>query len=301
MNINNPVAVIDLGSNTFHILIAKFDGTTINEIYRKRVFVGLAEGGIKKIKPSKIKLGLDTLIDFRQKLDDFNCSIIKVIGTSALRSASNSHSFVEPANKILTQNIEVIDGLQEAQFIFDGVSLITEMEEDSLIMDIGGGSTEFIIVRNNQIQWRRSYKLGVGVLYANFHKSEPINQIDTNNLLQHINDTLIDLKAELQMFNIKQLIGASGSFEVLETMMGKDIKRHKVSKISLSDFMHVYSVIVTSNIGERKIIKGLPIDRVKLIVVAMILIAEILVISHPDQIILSPYALKEGVLKKMNK
>ena len=294
------VAVIDLGSNTFHLLIVAIDENfQFKEIYRNRIFTALCEGGIDKINESSIKNGLETCSVFKQKMDEYAVSDSIITGTAALRFASNATTFINNAEKIFNQKIDIIDGDEEAELIFKGIHLLHDMNEPTLIIDIGGGSTEFIVVENGKIKWKNSYKIGVGVLYSQFHKSEPISEDDERQLRNFIKIEIQELIHFIKLNGIDTLIGASGSFEVLESMSGLSIQHESPNEIQIMRTGEIINKIVKSDFNQRAAMDGLPMERVKYIVVAMILIDEILKISNPKKLIVSPYALKEGLIVKL--
>lgn len=295
------IAVIDLGSNTFHLLIVKLgDDHTFETTYRERVFTGLSDGGIDVISNEKLAFGLETLRHFKNRLDEHHVIEVKVIGTAVLRKASNRQIFIDEATKILNTQINIIDGQKEAEYIYKGIMLLPVLRIGThLIMDIGGGSTEFILVSEGKKLWSESYTLGVGVLHNLFHHDEPIAKSSLLAMKEHVNTTLKDMQGILKNYNIEFLIGASGSFEVLQSMTSKDIDDNSVSAISMEEFEEIYSIIANTNYEERAKLPGLPLERVKLIVVGIALKKIIADLVKPSKIVVSPFALKEGVLSDM--
>lgn len=303
MSKNLPTyAIIDLGSNTFHLLIAQVASDyKITVLERLRSFVGLGDGGIETLKPESMNKGLETLREFRSIIDRYSYISLKIIGTAALRTANNSQDFIDEVNKLFITPVEIIDGEKEADLILKGVSLITDMSAGChLIMDIGGGSTEFILVNNGVKVWSYSYVLGVGVLFAGWHKSDPISIEERQELTSHLISSLSELNEICQKYWVTNLIGASGSFEVLESMSGKLTNIDSNNEISTVDFWALSNKIINSSVDERKIMDGLPPQRVKLIVVAMILMQEVIKLVRPSKITVTPYALKEGVIKELH-
>ncbi len=290
-------AIIDLGSNTFHLLIVDktIDGH-MQEAYRQRIFVSLGEGGIDRLQNSSIQRGLEACKVFYSKMADYKVQNVIITGTAALRTAENKDHFIEKAETILGHNILIIDGQQEAAYIYEGVKLLSPMIERSLIIDIGGGSTEFIIVENGAMVWSESYKLGVNVLHDLFHHEEPISETNKIALKKHIRTTINELILQASAKAIPALIGSSGSFEIFESMSGLPTFRDKVNKVDITTARLIIEKIVAANRQERDVMKGLPLERTKLIVVGMILVNEVLDIVEPSQLIVSPYALKEGML-----
>ena len=296
------IGIIDLGSNTFHILIVdtNTNKSSFTTIYKERSFVGLAEDGIEFLSQKAIDKGIQTLTKFKTILEEYNVNQYKVTGTAALRSANNSNVFISAAKEKLGFEIDVIDGKREAELIFKGVSLLYPMQGNHLILDIGGGSVEFILVKDGLNVWSKSYNIGVGVLHNLFHKTEPIAKEECSTLISFLNSELHELKTEVQNLKIETLVGASGSFEVVESMNGKSISSNQISNVSLDEYKKVSSRIIGAPLNERMKMDGLPNSRVKMIVVAMILIDVVIEIINPTKIMISPYALKEGLLSELD-
>ncbi|MBC7884447.1 MAG: hypothetical protein H7X99_03185 [Saprospiraceae bacterium] len=295
------IAVIDLGSNTFHLLIVNVTKDRIFETEcRERVFTGLSDGGIHKIKKEKLKYGLDTLTKFKQILDHHQVKNLRIVGTEVLRKAINRHEFIAKAEEILGAEIEIIEGYAEATYIYKGIMLQKQMRMGThLIMDIGGGSTEFILIHDGDKIWAQSYTLGVGVLHEMFHHEEPMGRPSIYNLQNHIEHTIGDMLDLMQGYKVDSIIGASGSFEVLQSMSGKITDETQISEISMPEFSAIYQKIINADFKERENLKGLPAERVKLIVVGMVLKKVITDYINPTRIMVSPFSLKEGVLSEM--
>ena len=142
------VAVMDLGTNTFHLLIAEGTVHDYHEIIHYHEAVKLGEGGINKgyIIPEAFERGLNTMQKFQEQIDTHEVQTVRVIATSALRSASNGSDFINEVKTKAGIHIEIINGEQEAGFIYDGVKISGCLSaKNSLIMDIGGGSVEFSV------------------------------------------------------------------------------------------------------------------------------------------------------------
>jgi len=294
-------AVIDLGSNTFHLLISKVTAERgLETVFRKRIFTGLSDGGVDHIKAIKILEGIKALQDFKLILDHYQIDQLKVVGTAVLRKALNRFVFLEEAEKVLGTNIEIIDGMKEADYIFKGISLLPELNIGThLIMDVGGGSTEFILIADGKKLWSNSYPLGVGILHEKFHKTEPIHVSDLKELADFVFYLVEDMVHALQGVSLDSITGASGSFEILELMSGLNVSQTDISVVDKETFISIYKKIILADVHQRSQMEGLPAERVKLIVVGMALINTIVEMANPTKIIVSPYALKEGVLREM--
>jgi len=176
---NNTVAVMDLGTNTFHLLIAQGDAANPEELYHTTVPVRLGEGGINNgiIQPAAYKRGVDTLVQFSEKIAEFKAERVSAMATSALRSASNGKDFIEEVRAKTGIEIETISGDREAKYIYEGVKAGKCLtKQNSLILDIGGGSVEFILGNEEEIIWKRSFEIGAARMLDKFHKIDPIRR-----------------------------------------------------------------------------------------------------------------------------
>jgi exopolyphosphatase/guanosine-5'-triphosphate,3'-diphosphate pyrophosphatase len=301
MTADGRLAVIDLGSNTFHLLIVDAGaGSGIQPVVRQRIFTGLSKGGTASICEESMEAGLQAIRVFRGILQTHGNPPLRIIGTASLRTASNRQQFIDAASALLYSPIEIIDGIREAALIYGGVTLLPQLCTGThLIMDVGGGSTEFILIRDGERLWSASYALGVGVLFARFPHSEPVSLAEISEISGFIRDTVSDMLPVLHDNRPHSLAGASGSFEVLESMAGHEISHASASIVQKETFYEIYDRIIQATLEERLQMKGLPAERASLIVTGMILKKTILELSEAPVIQISPYALKEGVLREM--
>lgn len=301
MKTHTKKAVIDLGTNTFHLLIVEPDGVGhFKEIYRKRIFVQLAEDSITHIGKSAFERGLNALREYKMVLDEYGIEEVKAFGTAALRRASNSAEFRATILQETGIEIQVIAGNEEARLITEGVRLAVPVDEKPvLIMDIGGGSVEFIIANDREVFWAQSFPVGVAVLYNDFHKSEPISEKEIKEVRQFLEHQLSPLKEALLQHPVAALVGASGTFDVLEAMLVKVKDSPLHACIEAKDFYPIYDRIVSVSLDERLKINKLPTQRAELIVVALILIHYVLGEINIEKIIVSMYAMKEGMLSEL--
>lgn len=291
-------AVIDCGTNTFHLLIAEVlaDGT-YELMYRERQYVYLGEEGLDLLGEKPQQRGLLALEAFREKMSEMNVEFWRVIGTEALRRARNASAFLERVSKRTGLQVEVISGNEEARLIHLGVmQAVPPFEEKALIMDVGGGSVEFIISDVEAVYWSGSFPIGVQVLYDEFQRNDPISHGDILALHNHLDTVLAPLHAALRRYYTPLLIGASGSFEVIESMLHLQKPNPNYGIVSIEAYQLLYRKIVAASLEERLRIPGLPAERAKLIVVAFVLIDYIIRKANISQIIPSAFALKEGVL-----
>lgn len=296
------IGVIDLGSNTFHLLIAKIiSPQEFEELYKEAHFVKLASEGIEKIGDTPFMKGIEIMILFAEKCKEFKVSQIKAIGTAALRRAENAELFIQQVFDHTGIDVQIISGEDEAKLIAEGVGLAIPFIEDRvLIMDVGGGSVEFILREKGHILWAKSFPIGIAILYRYFHKSEPISEEEVEKLRSHLNSSLIDLGDVIKSHPVTHLVGASGTFDVLEDFLSEVSVNNKfASTVEVKHVMPLIEEIVHKSIHERKQYKQIPDTRVEMIVAALILIEYVLILGNFNKLTFSSYAMKEGILRQM--
>ena len=295
------IAVIDLGTNTFNVLIAeKIDNQSFKDIYRERVHVNLASEGIAKIGDAPFQRGLDAMRFFSEKIKEQNVDKIRAIGTAALRTATNGVDFVEKVKNETSISIEIIDGDEEARLIFEGVRLAYPFgDENELIIDVGGGSVEFIVANKNGLLWEQSFPIGVAVLRNRFHQQEPIRAEDIADIYAYFDVMLTPLFEILKKYQVRQLVGSSGTFDVMENIFVLEKTHLLHSFISISDSKDFYESVKFKTLDERLTMPNIPPSRAAMIVVAMVLIQYTIEKCNIQQIVTSSYAMKEGILKRL--
>jgi exopolyphosphatase / guanosine-5'-triphosphate,3'-diphosphate pyrophosphatase len=293
--------VIDLGTNTFHLLIAEpLTGGGFREHYRERRFIKLAEAGIEHIGPAPYSRGIETMRHFKQLLDAHGVTRLRAIGTAALRTAANGPAFIREVADLTGIAIETISGREEARLITRGVQqALPPIEARYLIMDIGGGSVEFIIAGNGEIQWAESFPIGVAVLYKNFHRTEPIRPGEIDTLWTWLTGQLAPLAARLRERPVHWLIGAAGTFDVIGDLLASEHPTSHASHIDLTGFQALYDRVTAAGREARHTMPGIPDDRADMIVVALVLVDFILHLANIERLTVSNFSMKEGILAEM--
>jgi exopolyphosphatase/guanosine-5'-triphosphate,3'-diphosphate pyrophosphatase len=296
-------AALDLGTNTFHLLIASFteEGNLI-EHYRKREYIHLAADGIRTIGDEPFDRALRCIKNFSEVLNQHVIREISCSGTAAMRTASNGPDLVKAIFDISGIRVNVIDGITEARYIYEGISLaIPETKYGNhLLMDIGGGSVEFIVIKDGHYLWSDSYPIGIAVLKREFHKSEPISSDEIRLINQFIRDKIGKLLYTCRRIKFKSLVGASGSFEVLADLASAPPDALSVD-VSLDLFLATYESLISQTLEERLSRPDIPNDRATLIVVAFQLMEYVLSQVKCEKIQVSKYAMKEGMLASLRR
>ena len=224
--------------------------------------------------------------------------------TSAFRNALNGLELADEIFKQTGIKINIIDGEKEAHLILKGVKQALDFgEKRALIMDIGGGSVEFIIADSEQVHWLQSFEIGAQRLMDQFHKRDPILTSEINDLEHYLESELVSLGKAIQQFQPEVLIGASGTFDTLchiySLKNGLSITDNPEQTLSFDGFQQIHSSLISKNREQRLAMPGMIEMRVDMIVVASSLIDFILKRFKLRQIRVSSFALKEGVLSEI--
>ena len=303
-----PVAVADLGTNTFQFLIAEGTLAGFNEIVNLQETVKLGEGGINKglIQPAAFERGIKALQKFHWLVLNYGVKQVRAIATSALRNAANGQDFIDEVKARTGIAIEIIDGDKEACFIYSGIKAAGCLSErNSLILDIGGGSVEFIIGNNAGIKWKQSFEIGCARLMDKFHRTDPIPPDSINALNLYLEDNLRHLLEVAPNYPIENIIGSSGSFEsfaeIIELANGNpfDIKKTKHYNFDINELLALIEKLILSSHQERLITEGIIPLRVDMIVSASLITRFVIQKLGIDKVVMSTSSLKEGVLAEM--
>jgi len=298
------IAIIDMGTNTFHLLIAEATENGYTIMHRERTAVKIGKGGINQgyITEEGMTRALLAMQSFKNTLDEQGIKNVKAFGTSALRNAVNGVEVLQRIKNVCGIDTTIISGDVEAEYIYHGVRYSLDMgKEKSLIMDIGGGSVECILGDSSQIFWKESFEIGAQRLLEEFHKHEPITGEEVHRLDQHFRKKLDSLFEALRQYPANVLIGASGTFDTLSDIY---CFRNNISKsddqpetpLTIDGFCSIYAELISKNREQRMQIPGMIEMRVDMIVVACCLVRYVLAHHSFNRIRVSSYSLKEGVL-----
>ena len=292
------LAVIDLGTNTFNLLIADVIDDHFEILHSAKEGVSIGMGGINKrlIATDAFERGLTCLVNFKIKCNEFKVERIIAFGTSAIRDAENSIDFITAVKVATGIEIKVITGEIEAELIYKGVSWSYDFSEPAVIMDIGGGSTEFIFADKNGISNLVSLNIGLLRIFQEFTFSDPMTKEDivtVRNWLDEKAGNYFEGKKE------KILIGASGTFETFyEMLYNKDIK-DEVAMIELpfERFIQVIEEIILSSEAQRDTNERIIAIRKKMAPIAAVKVQWIIEKLGVEKVFISTCSLKEGALK----
>jgi len=293
-----PIAIIDLGSNTFKLLIAELNASQeIKIIHESTYSCMLAKNGTQgnKISPEAFEKGLNNIEEILSVVNTYKTSNTYVYATSIIRSSENGNFFIEQIEDKFSIKVEIIDGNREAELIYKGTKHAIALNKEKVaILDIGGGSCEIIIANNEKIYWKKSFNLGIRRIIEKFKPSEPILKNEQEEIQKYIQEEIAELADIAKYYKIKTLIGTAGTFDSLRKLLKINTKTDNYCEIKLDDYYSFHHNILKGNISNRKQLEGIVEARAELLVVACIFIKEILITLDIKKMYQSSYSLKEG-------
>ncbi len=301
------VAIIDLGTNTFNLLVAGVNGDgTYQIIHSGKLPVKLGEGGInqKVIASPAYQRGLKAIGEHLRTILLYGATEIFAFATSATRNATNGKEFVGDIKNLYGIDVKVIGGDEEAELIYLGVRQAVSLnEENVLIIDIGGGSNEIIIGNSQQYHWKRSYDLGISRLLQKFNPSDPIKPSEIELVEKYLEVELADMVEPMRKYQPTMIIGSSGSFDTYRSILtaAKVIEPNgnPSVKIPLEEYLKLHNHLIATTIEQRNAIPGMDPMRVEMIVLATVFTNFLIKKFGIERMMQSTYALKEGAVWKM--
>ncbi|MHA8062096.1 Ppx/GppA phosphatase family protein [Aquirufa beregesia] len=302
-----PRAIIDLGTNTFQLLIAQkqeSDGRMIVLAHEQRP-VSLGKGAMETniLQDDAMERALQTLKEFKQMANFYQCADNQIValGTSIIRRAKNTPQFKAKVQHELGIQVEIISGIREAELIYQGIrsSLPNPWNAISLVMDIGGGSVEFILFQGNQVLGKISLEIGGLQLQSLFHVQGEYHQSIDEPIIAFIQQALEPLDRICQHNKPRVLIGAAGAFETLWDLEMAQLGKRKIPldrsyPLSINQFHQNKELIDRISYAERVNLPGMKMFRASIIPYANALISQVLQRYDIPEMWISTFSLKEG-------
>lgn len=299
------IAALDLGSNSFHLLIADVhpDGT-FEPVTREKDMLRLGDDVARygRITPSLADRAVASVRRLRQLADALGAQEVIAKATSAIRTAANGSELVDRIEAETGVEVEVIGGLEEARLIFAAVraSLVLE-PAPALCIDIGGGSVEFVIGDSAGLRWSSSVPLGVGRLTAELVQSDPPSRTDRAALESRIRDGLAPIVDEVRVRKPLMAVGTSGTINDLARLAAVndegDIPASANGlRIQADQLRALQHRIVRMSATERRRLPGIEDKRADLLPAGVTLLATIFEVFEIDAMVTSDWALREGIV-----
>ncbi len=300
------IAVADLGTNTFNLIIAEKrpqGGFSVLGKETRESRLGRNNGLNGTISPDALNDAIQLMQVYDVLATQFSVDLRIAIGTSALRQASNATSFKIQLEKETGFKLQVIAGSEEAFLIHQGIVASGCMEIKRLILDIGGGSCEFIIAEKEEVFWKKSFEIGMVRASALALTNEDFQANRTEKLRNYFLPALNEVKEAIEQYRPSDLIGAAGSFDTLAAIHAH---QHKIAfnpdyaftPINQSDLEVISNRIIGDSLEARLKYPEMIAVRASLLPYALYLIKEtMLLFPQESMLICTNNALREGVAK----
>jgi exopolyphosphatase/guanosine-5'-triphosphate,3'-diphosphate pyrophosphatase len=301
------LAVIDCGTNSFHLIVARIKYNFNFEIvaHEREVFrIGDNKESSKIISLEKFQKAISILERYKLIVQSFNAPI-RAIATSAIREAENRDDFVYHVKNKTGIEIEIIDGKEEARLIFLGIQkAIPIIDKKILYIDIGGGSTEFIIGLNKKTLLLKSVELGAVRLAKMFFPDYKLTKERITKCIEYIHTGIYSIKNELQGIGFDNCIGSSGTIMSVAFMI-KGLKGEPATEFytlnnytfSEEEFEKIEKTVLEKiTTEERKSIAGIDEGRADIIPAGILILSSIIKLLSIDEVTVSSYAIREGII-----
>lgn len=297
------LAAIDIGSNSVHMIVAQADADgAVTTLWRMKEPVGLGRISFpsKNLSAEAIDRAVSVLSRFKQAAQQRQCEKIIAVATSAVREAHNGGDLIERIRRELALHVRVVSARDEARLIYLAVRHAMPLKKrPHLIVDIGGGSVEFIVGDEERAAMLESRKLGAARMTAQFVKSDPLSKDDRKALQKHYDNELSPLFEKIREHKPAGVIGTSGTLENIAEMCGGREARDSegiIGKIERDKFNKLLEKILASDTKERGKMRGLDDQRKEQITAGAMLVDEIFKRMRVETIQIGASALREGIL-----
>jgi exopolyphosphatase/guanosine-5'-triphosphate,3'-diphosphate pyrophosphatase len=302
---NDYLAAIDIGTNSVHLVVVKVNENNRFEIIAQEkevVRLGSGSKDMKYLKEDAMDRGMEALKRYKQ-IADISRAEIKAVATSAVREALNKEVFLQRARAEAGIEVEIISGFEEARLIYLGVmQALPIFDKKILLIDIGGGSTEFLVGKSGEMIEANSLKLGAIRLTDQFFKEDPIDPKSVNRCRQYVEVYLHPMAREVHKHGFETAVGSSGTILNIAQMI--QILRHEQPTRFLSNFTFsrmelaevVKLLVKADTLKKRQKIEGLDPKRADIILAGAIILEQAFEKMSIDSMTVSGFALREGVI-----
>ncbi|AEF16289.1 Ppx/GppA phosphatase [Thermoanaerobacterium xylanolyticum LX-11] len=290
-------SVIDIGTNSVRHLVCDVDGKEIKHIKKDVKVTRLGDSVSKsgKLASDAIERTASAIQAFLDDAENLKVQDIYAFATSAVRDAKNADSFINELSKFGI-NVDIIDGETESLYGYIGASYGIK-RESVLVLDVGGGSTEFSYLNGNLV--KKSFDIGALRLTEKFIKNDPIKLDEYNNISLYITDMLTPFISENQEIPT-DVVGIGGTITTLAAMsQGLEIYSRELVHgyvLSKSEIKRLLDLMMSLSLNERRLLNGLQPERADIIVAGTIIVYTILKLLNCASITVSEWDNLEGAL-----
>jgi exopolyphosphatase/guanosine-5'-triphosphate,3'-diphosphate pyrophosphatase len=300
------LAAIDVGTNSIHLIVVRVDTRTgrFKIIDREKEAVRLGEGSsdMKYLSRPAIRRGLATLSRFKRVADGAKAAV-RAIGTSAIREALNKDKFLLMVKAKTGISIEIASGLEEARLIYLGIlQSLPVFQEKVLLLDVGGGSTEFLLGKKGQVLYDNSLKLGAVRLTERFFKHGKYSAKMLKQCRVYIQGMLNPIARQLRKLDRQIVVGTSGTIQAIAGLIRSGRKVEGVTNLNGFSFSReelksaVAGILEAALTGSMEDLQDLDPARRDIIVAGALIVEQLFGELDLKELTVSEYGLREGIV-----
>ena len=291
------IAAVDLGSNSFHMVIAQEFQGEIRTLEKRGRKVQLAAGldAAAMLSEEAQQRGLDCLREFAQRLQGMDPGRVSVLATNALRAARNRQEFIDRAEEVLGYPIEVIAGREEARLIYLGVAhTLADDAGKRLVVDIGGGSTEFVIGERFEPLALESLHMGCVSYTRQFFPDGRITEEGFNNAVSAASRELLNIEANYKQLGWVSVVGSSGTIRAAEQALVEN--GWEAEGITAAGLKKLRKQMMSYKTVDDVALQGVKPERRQVFIGGLAILQAVFDTFKPERMIYSDGALREGAL-----
>lgn len=301
------IGAIDIGTNSMRLLIGEYvDGKILNRekfVNTTRIGQGVDEHGF--IRSEAIERNLKALDEFYDMCKKRDCAQVYCMGTSALRDSKNGDEFVRLAKSRIGIDVEIVSGEVESNLGFMGVLEGTEEANNILVIDIGGGSTEFIVGNREGISFCKSENVGALRMTEKFLNIDPIDEKEFEEMTMFIEDEIEHTINYITTRSIDKVVGIGGTITSMSAINQElevySMEKIHNSKISIEEIKIVLQNLKKMTLNDKKTLKGLQPKRADIITAGVKILYIIMEKLEIESISVSEYDNLEGLICQKSK
>jgi exopolyphosphatase / guanosine-5'-triphosphate,3'-diphosphate pyrophosphatase len=298
------LGAIDVGSNSVHMIIADVsrDGhVEVVDRVKETVRLGRRAFTTGRLMPETMELAVRALVNFNRILRVRKVAKVRAVATSAVRESRNRASFIRRIRRETGLNVQIISGAEEARLIFLAARHALGLDGGPhLLIDVGGGSVELVLVRDGRPLWMKSVKLGAARLAERYLTDDPPSRAQLKQLESHINDEIGPLLKKARKAGVVRAIGTSGTINTLVAMArvarGEELERLHGASATAAEISKLAGELASANSALRSELPGIDAKRIDLMPAAGVLVDFVLKRSGAPVLVACTWALREGLL-----
>jgi len=307
------IAALDLGSNSFHLIVAKIIGSDLKIVYREKQQMRMKDIGAQQgnlITSEKMDAAINLLQHFRVIATNYSARILAV-ATSSIRESENKNEFIDRVFNETGIKVNIISGDEEAELaLISFKHYASKLPNRYMLFDLGGGSTEFIFIENEKIVKKFSLPIGAVRLTSKYPLVNEGNAEAISNLKQMVRSELTEVSKFFSEFNCEKTYGMGGTVSATCVLVERNVSNRKVKYNKLRDYVIEYNklnkisltVLNAKSIEEKNKIRGLEKSRADIITAGILILEVFFSELNLNSITFAWSGLREGIiLNELNK